>query len=257
MTIVILGAGPAGLFAAHAVSQFTEDYSIFAPYKKSVLQGAQYLHRHIPGLTNQVADRQVTYRMDGNGEDYSINVYGTVREDVSWNNYASGKHSAWDLRRAYDRAWDTHRHKIIPKEVSRDDIVALTNSYDLVINTVPLTVFATSGVGYQWQDVWIETLEDQRGDMAPIDGGDRIHYNGMVDRYEWYRYSYLFGWASWEYAKPPTRSMVPAVHVRKPLRYVGNPVPDTWLLVGRYGAWRKAALTHDAYYETVERMMDL
>lgn len=257
MTIAILGAGPAGMFAAHAVSQFTDKYHIIAPAKKSVLQGAQYLHKHIPIITSQVPDRQVTYRMEGTADEYSINVYGKIRDDVSWNNYAAGKHSAWDLRKAYDAAWDLHNHRIVRHEIGRDDIVALTNSYQLVINTVPLTVFAAPGVGYLWQDVWIETFKDESGDMAPVDGGDRIHYNGVVGKYEWYRYSYLFGWASWEYARQPSKTMTPAVHVRKPISYVGSPVPDTWLLVGRYGAWRKAALTHDAYYETVERMMDL
>lgn len=259
MKAVVLGSGPAGMFAAHALAEAEVDFDILSNTKeRSKLQGAQYLHQSIPGITDPLPVSEIEYVKMGTAEGYSHRVYGCQRPDISWNNYPQGKVGGFNLRRAYFRAFSAYKDKInIPfagQGLSYDDVDWITLSYDLVVNTVPLVAFKDPAVdyGFSSQTVWI-TSENLH---YALDNRNRIIYNGQPkgDGYsKWYRSSQLFGWTAYEYgdlADAPDD----AVLVRKPLAVAISPVPDTWLCAGRYGAWRKAALTHDAYYQTLQRL---
>lgn len=248
MKVAILGSGPAGMFAAHAVKQFTDDVVIYSLAVKSVLRGAQYLHKLIPGLTNDTHDRLVEYRKTGTAEGYANKVYGNAHQRVSWDLYEDGYHAAWDLRAAYDRAWDMYKDLIHERCIDYNDIGWLTLEYDRVITTIPLTQLQNPyrPTSFLYQDVWVD------GWLAADRQEDAIYYNGTED-VPWYRFSNLWGWCAYEFADFFTKP-ANAVHIRKPISYAGEAVPPGWFAVGRYGAWEKTALTHDAYYKTWDRM---
>src|SRR3546814_7896241 len=49
--VLILGCGPAGLIAAHAAKRMDADFIVMSKARKSFMNGAQYLHAPIPGVS--------------------------------------------------------------------------------------------------------------------------------------------------------------------------------------------------------------
>lgn len=256
MTIAILGAGPAGLFAAHAVAQKTDDFVIFSnKVERTVQRGAQYLHKPIPGLTEDIPDGRVLYVHWGMSFHYSLRVYNENEPEVSWGRFEDGYHPTWNLRKAYSRAWSMYQHRIKgPVDLGWRDIESL-EGYHNVISSIPLSAFcSTHPDNYGFESQTVQIVSDKL--HYPYEGVDTIIYNGRPksEQPEWYRLSNLYGWTAQEY--PDTSVLRPdAVRVVKPLRYRHSPVPRHWLLVGRYGAWAKRALTHDAYYNVKNAMV--
>lgn len=248
--VAILGTGPAAMFAAHAASAFPVEITILGPKTPSVLRGAQYLHKHVPGITDPQCDFWVDYMKLGTIDGYSQKVYGEQRPDVSWNLYPDGQHPAWDLRLAYRTAYSMYHKLIVPVHLKPEDISAIDQDYDLVISTIPLPVLVGNWAWFNYQEVWITSWECDAAEPAVI------VYNGMLDG-GWYRYSQIQGWAALERSFNPNDGQ--AVAVKKPLGYDESRalVPLDWLLVGRYGAWNKKALAHDSYKLTRERMFTL
>ena len=78
MRTLILGSGPAGLFAAHAASMSGSEIMIMSKPRKSFMRGAQYLHRPIPGLSSEQNSFIISYEMVGDIEGYKRKVYGNT-----------------------------------------------------------------------------------------------------------------------------------------------------------------------------------
>jgi hypothetical protein len=255
MKVAVLGTGPAGMFAVHACVEKGVTPSVISNTdQRSELRGAQYLHREIPGVTDSLPSSDITYVKLGYPHYYSQRVYGTdAQPELSWNTTPNNTVSGWNLRRAYFHAFRKYRDMIdVVPGLNHTDVDWLSQRYDLVINSVPLAAFTEDKSDFEYQDVWVvsENLH------YALDNRNIIVYNGNkagVGVSKWYRYSQLFGWTAEEYG---TREEAPhdAVRVRKPLRVRNSPVPDNWLCVGRYGAWRKRALTHDAFYDVTEHL---
>ena len=272
---VVLGAGPAGLLAAHAAERRGWEVNIFtAPNpdgspRKSELHGCQYLHAYIPGVGLPTSGRAVQYLLDGSSTDYRRKVYGdSWTGEVSPDEYGpEEEHLAWDLRVAYDRLWE----RWLPRISAINLIPSLAASMaevrgQTVFCTVPAPAlclvpdkhtFATQsiwamgtngGVGMEWPDgLLVQKLPYRAPDFT-------VQCNGH-DAPRWYRAATVFGQSTLEWpagVKPPISGVV---RVEKPLStdchcHVGQ----RWHRLGRYGQWRKGVLVHSAFRQASEAL---
>jgi threonine dehydrogenase-like Zn-dependent dehydrogenase len=139
LKVIVLGCGPAGLFAAHAAVRAGHEVAIFSKKRKSHMYGAQYLHAPIPDLTDDSPSFQVEYRLLGTVADYATKVYGEEPPDFVSPEKLLGRHKAWDIRRAYDRAWSMYEGRIVDWEVKAHDLMDWSiSNLDVLISTIPL-----------------------------------------------------------------------------------------------------------------------
>jgi hypothetical protein len=266
--VLVLGCGPAGLFAAQAAQFMGYDVDIISIRRKSEMFGAQYLHSDIPGLTDDQTGFTVEYRLTGELDDYLHKVYGETIPDRSAITRKSlvGVYPAWDIRRAYDSAWRQWFQFIqAPPGDTKLDALALTDlilppfgnprRWKLVISTIPARdiCFKPNQHTFAVRDVWAVGDAPERGIFAPWNGEDNvIEYDGTPDR-GWYRASRIAGYSAVEW---PENHKPPIPEVAK----VSKPVKtncDCWdsknfLRLGRYGAWHRSGHTHQAYWKTLE-----
>jgi hypothetical protein len=261
--VVVLGCGPAGLFAAHAAKRLVADVTIISKKRRSEMYGAQYLHSEIPGLTTGSNPFTVEYRLDGDLDDYLTKVYGTVpnRKGITKDSLV-GVYPAWDIRKAYHRAFELYHEKIIHHDLGPDDIEGIISYYKptLLISTVPATsICREPGHAFDTRRIWAIGDAPERGVFAPRFSTEPniIHYNGEPSP-AWYRASLIAGYAAVEWpesARPPIDDVA---EVLKPV----STTCDCWvgirkvrtLRLGRYGAWNRLGHSHQAYWETLKAL---
>jgi hypothetical protein len=261
LKINVLGCGPAGIFAAHAAAQLGHDVTILSIKRPSHMNGAQYLHRPILGLSPDEADPfQIQYALRGSIEGYRAKVYGDRDVDVSVESLV-GTHDAWDIRTAYDAGYAKYEHLIRDFHFSLDPSVpqlALPDA-DLTFSTIPAKLLCQDDA-CSWQSEWIWSTDSVKGSHRSLyfnedfDGSiddNRVLCSGDPDDY-WYRLSIIQGWENteWPIDRKPT---VPEKagrlwRVEKPIATDCHCAPDVRRL-GRYGAWRKGILADSAYYD--------
>lgn len=241
------------MFAAHAVAQSGADLSIFSKPRKSFMNGAQYLHLPIPGLSQEPFE--VEYTLNGTTEGYRNKVYGDTSDVLVSPETLVGVAQAWDIREAYDEAWKLYSDRIERIELgSQDDTTQdvlrrIMNSHDLVISTVPADLICFDDDHQFWeQKVWATDYIKTPGEFEAED--NLVICSGDPQDW-WYRQSRIHGWENTEYPhdrKPNT----PEGHlweVVKPIRTDCICHPEI-LRMGRYGKWLKGTLSHSAYYDT-------
>lgn len=254
--VAIIGCGPAGLFAAHACAQSGLEFDILAPKKMSPLGGAQYLHQEIPALSESKPS-SVSFRKIGTRDGYALKVYGNMAMEVSWDKFDEGTVPCWSLQNAYIRGWIRYSDNILGTTVAPEDIKKLKKKYDLLINTAPKRMLCLhpdeDGHDFTWQQVFITQPEMRQGGAV----ANQIVYNGQRE-VDWYRWSMIQGASCYEYSHKPAFKKKEFHEVRKPLRnFCDCHASDAYLEVGRYGRWAKGALTHEAYYNTMEAISAL
>lgn len=253
--VAILGCGPAGLMVAHAASLSGWDFDIFSTKRKSPLYGAQYLHRPIPFLDSGTP-HLVEYKLVGTPEDYRVKVYSEGYNGSISPEELDKHHYAWDLRGAYGQLWgrfhDTIQDVDIDPDWARD--TKRFNGFDLVVSTIPRTVWDSDDGAFQYAYIWAigstdnQTLMSAAGSYGVLKDFS-IVCNGDLNTL-WYRASRIFGYSTvefpWHYGKPSPHAAL----VRKPLRYNGT-AASQFHHMGRYGAWRKGILTSDVFFDAI------
>jgi len=121
--ILILGCGPAGLIAAHAVASRGHVPHIYSKPRKSFMNGAQYLHAPIPDASKS-EPFLISYEMSGSIDGYRDKVYGAGSAVQVSPETLVGRHLAWDIREAYDWLWDRYGHTVTGFEAGIVEIVA-------------------------------------------------------------------------------------------------------------------------------------
>jgi hypothetical protein len=243
---LVLGCGPAGLFAAHALLQEGYSVEIRSKKRRSEMFGAQYLHREIPGLK---ADHTVVdYQLRGDIDGYRRKVYGDAEVVVSPESLI-GQHEAWDIRAAYWDAWDRYQDLITPYALTPASLMDLRlHDFKLVISSVPAPVLCHELDVHRFvaQSIWAIGDAPERGVFCPIPSPPNTVICDGTDTSGYYRISNVFGYktAEWPDARKPPLDNIAEVH--KPIRNNCNCWPDI-KRVGRYGAWRKGVLSHHAY----------
>lgn len=254
MKVAILGAGPAGLMAAHGVMSADPSafISIFSKKTKSALFGAQYLHAPIPGMS-PVESRTIDYRLQGgSSDDYRRKVYGQKWEGSVSPEDLAESHEGWDIRATYDRLWDTYADDICDTLIDPIALARIVDGgWDFIINTIPRDVICSRGHTFGSAEVIAAGDAPRYG----IDIGkvfrcpeDTVICNA-AENPTWYRMSRIFGHTTVEWpmmaSKVPVRS---ASLVRKPTFHTCDCWPTVTHL-GRYGSWAKGVLSHEAYFK--------
>jgi hypothetical protein len=273
--VAILGAGPAGLMAAHAASQFGSLVSIFTQGvdgpTKSRLGGAQFLHKPIEGINDTfVPDGMLTYRLAGSNDGYQAKVYGEEPVPfVSMERVQDGMIvPAWRLEETYDRLWETYVQSSLDHinvvDVSAAWLMDLIEGgfFDLIVSTIPKTAVClahaglTDGRPHAFVSQSIRIRNECAFEGEAIKAANTIWYDGSKN-VSWYRTSMLFGVGSTEWGEtaPARLPYDGVIKARKPLRTDCKCFDGRVLFAGRFGRWEKGALTHDAYVETVKALM--
>lgn len=258
MRVGVLGCGPAGLMAAHAVRMCGDEVVIYSRKRKSHLFGAQYLHAPIPGVTDRESRISVEYKLThGTIPEYRRKVYGAQWDGTVSPEDLEFTHPAWDIRETYDRLWTMYEPKILDLEVDAPgvDILHRDSNIDLLINTIPMNMLCREGHQFKATEVIAAGDAPELG----INIGSQYHcppdtvlLNG-ADVPRWYRISNIFGHTTVEWPGGIKVPVSTASSVTKPTMTNCDCWPKM-LRVGRYGEWSKGVLSHSAYYKTIERV---
>jgi len=251
--VAVLGCGPAGLFATHALIRKGYDITVYSKLRQSHMYGAQYLHEPIPYLTP--ADEEpvlVHYKMEGEASEYRDKVYGSIPVKVS-PEMLTTEHPAWDIRVAYDKAWNMYssivKDTLITPEWMRSGAL---DGYGSVVSSVPLPTLCEAKDAHEFHAAGIWAIGDapRRGQYAPFRPEENtVMCDGTRDR-GWYRASNIHGYVTVEWPgnkKPPLPGIAEVI---KPIYSTCNCYAHAkfrFVKVGRYGAWSKGILAHQAY----------
>jgi hypothetical protein len=246
MTIAILGSGPAGLFAAHALAQAGEDFHIFSKGEKSEPVGPQFLLREIEGVTGRPISIEAVLR--GTAEGY--------KAKSGMNLPTMRRFEAWDLRAAYDKVWALYRDRIEPADFDLHpwflDIVA--DQHDEVISTIPAPLVCRNlNHVFESRTSWItDNIKAEQGEFQD-DKKNVILYSGDEDDW-WYVQSRVLGQACTEFPKDkkPWRYQGKVTKVQTPV-HTDCTCYDEFHFEGRLGSWDWAVDAYDAYQNTAGR----
>lgn len=272
MNVAILGCGPTGLIAAHACALRDVGYTIFSKRRKSFLFGSQYLHEPIPGIVEEPEGVWVKYINVGSPEEYRRKTHGKFWDGIAAPEDFETEHRAWNIREAYDRLWQKYGRYVENyefKSAHETECELELRNYDLVISTVPRTIWKIPGEEYVYSTGWAIGDAPEHGLFVPYDVEDnRIICDGS-DLALYNRLSKVFGYTTVEWPAMASEedinaSLPPELEVSKllkPLRYQPNPhtpnPTDDWLHVGRYGAWQKGVVVTDAWHSVMSKIDEL
>lgn len=252
----VLGCGPAGLFATHALAESGWDVTVFSNKRRSEMFGAQYLHQPIPGLPTEMTE--LHYRLHGTPEEYRRKVYGDAPVGAVSPEILTGTHIVCNIRVAYYAAWDRYANLIKHRPgMGAAEVTELLEGggFKLVVSSLPAPSVCYKVHRFPAQRVWAVGDAPERGIFCPVAApANTVMCNGETAP-SWYRASNVFGYKTceWpEYTKPPVDDVAEVI---KPLMTDCDCHMDDkrYLRVGRYGTWMKGVLSHQAYLTTKER----
>lgn len=258
MKVLVLGCGPAGLMAAHAVANATGGQAhidIASRKRKSTMYGAQYLHRPIPGATDHLDWVMVDYYLRGTIDDYRSKVYGQTYDGSVSPEDLLERHRAWNIAKTYDVLWDMYEARITDMDIKPHDINdARTegDGYKYILNTIPLDKLCPKGHAFRYRTIKAAGSAPDRGIEIPYQcEPNTVVCNGNPEP-SWYRLSNIFGMKTVEWpeiVKPPLSHAT----IVKPVDTNCNCWPFMTRL-GRYGTWTKGVLSHQAYFDTFDML---
>lgn len=250
MKLLILGCGPAGLIAAHAAYNRGIDFIVVSKARKSFMNGAQYLHAPIPGVSLKPSFT-IRYDLIGEADGYRQKIYGPQPVAVSPESLL-GTHEAWDIREAYDALWDLYGADVQDVSITPTILSNLWKNWkpDAIISTIPAKILChDSRHRFEAEDVWATN------GLEIILRDNTVLCNGRPD-VAWYRASKIQGHSNTEfpYDKYPAQFNGQIWRVTKPIRTTCRCFPGVHR-VGRYGKWTKGVLSHEAW-EEANKIMD-
>lgn len=251
MKVLILGCGPAGMIAAHAAYARGADFIVVSKARKSFMNGAQYLHAPIPGVSIK-APFQINYMLSGDVAGYRDKVYGPDSKVEVSPESLLGRHMAWDIREAYDSLWALYGSDVQDVDITPTILSKLKRDWkpDAVISTIPAKVLChDSRHKFESELVWATNeLECNLSDNTVMCNGEAS--------FDWYRASRIQGFTNteWPHHKYPLSYQGQIWRVEKPIRTSCRCFPDVHRM-GRYGKWTKGVLSHEAW-EEANKIMD-
>lgn len=251
MKVAIVGSGPAALTAMWAAMQ-RHDTSIdmFSPADDGPLNaGVFYLHdpMDLPLRVQEIEIRG----FGGTAADYAAKVYGDSTVETSFP-VSADLANAWDAMQAFELlrdVRDTSAIGRIKQSIAWQDFDHLSQQYDLVVNTAPLSALGLS-IDLT-QSPWSSSAWVKAG-VAPADECYMLY--SAHPAVEWYRCSAVHGRFTMERATRP----VDETGWRRVVKVERTPalgqLPANVLLTGRNGAWDKHKLTHHVFDDVIEAM---
>lgn len=232
---------------------------IFSKARQSRMFGAQYLHAPIPGLTGPGDVFDVEYTLRGTVEGYREKVYGPGSTAETSPERMLGFHQAWDIRAAYNRAWNRYHTLVEHTELRADAVETLAQTAwrakrTMVISSVPAPLLCQQPGVHQFREARIWAMGDapEMNQYAPVTvAPDTVVCNGE-DSPRWYRAANILGYRSVEWPDGRKPSVSGVAPVLKPIGTNCDCLPSV-VRVGRYGTWTKGVLSHQAYEEVLRR----
>jgi hypothetical protein len=236
------------------------------------MEGAQYMHTDIPGL-KAPQPMILKYSLIGSIDEYRAKVYGAGDPDIVVSpEQFLGEHKCWDIRAMYNRLWMHWEGHIVNFVVTQASIATIVESHDFTFSSIPSTALCRFGNHtesphkFDYVPVWIDGMWS--GPTPAEDPGlwgltpHVVLCNGLkADPGRtlltgWYRTSHIYGHNNTEWSSP---SLIPEHRqVAENLWRVRKPIGtncDCWsevIRVGRYGAWKKGVLSHEAFNVALE-----
>lgn len=254
-TVAILGAGPAGLLAAHAVALAGRQPVIFSradrfgTIQKSPIAGATYLHTAIPDLTSADPDGVIRFVKVGTREGYAFKLYGSRFAPCSWDKFSEGPHPAWALQPAYDDLWKRYHSCLIPADITADMVRDLVDTFPLVISTIPPQSYCENPAHtFPSRAIWITS---RAGPLAGHYDDPVIVYDGRIGLPS-YRSSRIFGTESSEW----TVQVPESFEGKKPQPTSCDCFAGEVMRAGRWGCWQPGILVHHAFEKVWKALFD-
>lgn len=245
--IAILGTGPAGMFAAHAIGLTGQPIALFGTGEKSFIHGAQFLHRPIPQLSNDEPDFEITYRVQGDAYTYQRKVYGGQTPPfVSFSNVHDGQvQPAWSIQDAYEEMWARLGHSMNLATIDAEWMEEHEAMFAAVVSTIPATALCADRAKHRFGSVTITIGAEASQPRL----NNEIVYDGTSD-HSWYRTSMINGHEGTEWGKGNEPPWHEGTELSKPVRTDCTCWPNV-IKVGRYGSWTKGELADSGFYKTL------
>lgn len=265
--VLVLGAGPAGLLAAHAVALAGGEPVIFsAPGEdgapvKSELSGAIFLHEPVPDLTSAKPDGVIRFVKVGTREGYALKVYGSRFAPCSWDRFDEGDRPAWALQPVYEDLWGRYSGNIVPMKLDHESVKELIESFPSIVSTIPAPALCEVKAdgrkrhGFASRPIWITdgATAATHAMMEVMKADNLIVYDGshpnLATRY---RASIIFGHASTEF----THEQADARAGMKILRATDCDCHREIVRAGRWGEWKPGVLAHHAFQKVWDMMFN-
>lgn len=238
--------------AAHAAAIEGHDIVIVSKARKSYMRGAQYLHEPIP-LATRSPGFQVRYNLKGSTDQYRAKVYGPGYKGTISPEELADDHPAYDIREAYDALWDAYGSYTNEDDLSKVGQIDKAIEWckpDLTISTIPADLLCYADHNFQAEYIWSHGGDTWRGIASE---NNTVTCNGLPSS-SWYRAAQIQGHITVEWphrVRPPLEG----VHlVTKPLKTNCVCRPEI-VRMGRYGKWQKGVLSHTAFYETANLLI--
>jgi hypothetical protein len=227
----------------HACVRAGLDPVIYSRKEKSQIYAAMFLHKFIPVICPDEPELNIRIFKRGTREGYAEKVYGDPKHPVSWDKFEPGTIKAWNLSSAYDRLWNLYSHRIMDVQIAPLTITMLAQKHDLVFSTIPRPAICYQGHKFRSQNIWVK----HGPSSGRLGGQDMMVYNGS-DLGDYYRYSEINGYRSWEYSFEPKGELAGCILTKgyKPTETNCVCYPDV-VKLGRFGVWEKQILTHHVY----------
>lgn len=243
----IIGAGPAGLLAAHAASLQGWQPVILNDKGREQSPNAKgvFIHRAIPFITTKESEFIVKMVHKGESSGYARKVYGDPTRRTSFDSLPPFIH-AWPVQEVYDRLWALYSDCIHRERVSSVMLERLARTEKVVLNTAPKSAmcFAVDHAFPSNPIYIVDGLPDEATEIA----GDFMMYNGDP-RDDWYRCSSLAGIEATEFATRPLHGEFrEGIKVSATNCNCHSGVHH----IGRWGKWQPGVLLHHAFEDALE-----
>lgn len=244
MRVVVIGAGPAGLAAAHAATGLGCEVAVLAPKEKTPQNGPLLLQRPIPGINIDHPDGTIRQRVIGGSIlDYRYKLYGDINIGINGDILKPHYH-AWKHGPTYDRLWDLYSELIVNGKISSSDLYDLQfdPEVDLVISTASAVGLCFRPMYHHFQYVEVAVTPTAEYPGQP---DNSIIFNAGQE-YEWVRSSRVFGneVTEWQQDNAPRGARI----IRKPVSTDCCCFPKV-LRTGRFGAWKNEVWIDSAYWD--------
>lgn len=250
---LVLGCGPTGLFAAHALALGGWEISIMSRKRRSEMFGAQYLHQPIPGLAGADDPQEVNYVLRGSESEYREKVYGNRPIPFVSPSKLAGRHPAWDIRLAYYDAWSRYSDLIIgAPDINGEainELISKEYSWDLIVSTIPAPAICVDpSHHFRTQSVWALGDAPERGQFCPVTVQPMTVVCNGERNPGWYRASNVFGYRTAEWPDHTLPPLPGITQIEKPIETNCTCWAEQVMKLGRFGSWSKASFSHQGFY---------
>jgi hypothetical protein len=248
MDVAVIGAGPAGLAAAHAATGQGASVVIYAPKRKTPQNGPLLMQRPIPGVNQGHPDGTIQQIViNGTILGYRYKLYGDINIGINGDQLKPSYH-AWRHKETYGTLWNMYHGLIEDRMVLPQELMHMDNEFDLVVctaNIQNLCLSRNSGLqAYQHHFNFKAVAVTNRAEYPDQPYNTIIFNAGENDL--WVRSSNVFGvtCTEWPLEHAPAGSRI----IQKPISTDCNCFSRV-LRTGRFGRFENEVWVDTAYYD--------